>query len=589
MQIINVTQGSQAWLDLRATKFTASEAPAMMGASKYQSRDALLKMKATGETPEVSSYQEKIFAKGHATEEAARPLVENIIGDELFPATAISDEYDWMLASFDGITMMEDVVFEHKLFNQGLYERVLANDLEPHYYWQLEQQLLVSGAEKNIFVCSDGTSDRFASCEYYSQPERRDQLVAGWQQFKKDLASYSDKPEVVKVEAEPIRDLPVISYKMDGLALNSNLDVFKQAAAELVAKSNQPIETDQDFADAEQMVKTFKGAEDKIKALSEQVLGEVQSIDSFVKDLKYIGEQIRQARLTTDKQVKNRKDEIRRQILTAANNKILQHALLLEQQIQANLPHIATSVLDAMKGKKTVQSLQEAADTAVSQIMVELDLHANKAKTNLAELNNHVDHQFLFNDWSAICFKETDDFEALVTSRIAKHKEAEQQRLEQERLRIQREEKAKAERELEAERQRILKEEREAKAKANRELEVERQRIRNEERAAAQAEIKPQPQAVVLQQAVADTPAPQQSTAIQSALQKGQAALEPISVLTIVAAEIKAPQMVQMTANEANYLRKRDAVLSALETAGVDKWSGYDDAMAALNSDENVA
>lgn len=589
MQIINVTQGSQAWLDLRATKFTASEAPAMMGASKYQSRDALLKMKATGETPEVSSYQEKIFAKGHATEEAARPLVENIIGDELFPATAISDEYDWMLASFDGITMMEDVVFEHKLFNQGLYERVLANDLEPHYYWQLEQQLLVSGAEKNIFVCSDGTSDRFASCEYYSQPERRDQLVAGWQQFKKDLASYSDKPEVVKVEAEPIRDLPVISYKMDGLALNSNLDVFKQAAAELVAKSNQPIETDQDFADAEQMVKTFKGAEDKIKALSEQVLGEVQSIDSFVKDLKYIGEQIRQARLTTDKQVKNRKDEIRRQILTAANNKILQHALLLEQQIQANLPHIATSVLDAMKGKKTVQSLQEAADTAVSQIMVELDLHANKAKTNLAELNNHADHQFLFNDWSAICFKETDDFEALVTSRIAKHKEAEQQRLEQERLRIQREEKAKAERELEAERQRILKEEREAKAKANRELEVERQRIRNEERAAAQAEIKPQPQAVVLQQAVADTPAPQQSTAIQSALQKGQAALEPISVLTIVAAEIKAPQMVQMTANEANYLRKRDAVLSALETAGVDKWLGYDDAVAAFNSDENVA
>ncbi|WP_232612830.1 lambda-exonuclease family protein [Photobacterium carnosum] len=582
MQIINVTQGSQAWLDLRATKFTASEAPAMMGASKYQSRDALLKMKATGETPEVSSYQEKIFAKGHATEEAARPLVENIIGDELFPATAISDEYDWMLASFDGITMMEDVVFEHKLFNQGLYERVLANDLEPHYYWQLEQQLLVSGAEKNIFVCSDGTSDRFASCEYYSQPERRDQLVAGWQQFKKDLASYSDKPEVVKVEAEPIRDLPVISYKMDGLALNSNLDVFKQAAAELVAKSNQPIETDQDFADAEQMVKTFKGAEDKIKALSEQVLGEVQSIDSFVKDLKYIGEQIRQARLTTDKQVKNRKDEIRRQILTAANNKILQHALLLEQQIQANLPHIATSVLDAMKGKKTVQSLQEAADTAVSQIMVELDLHANKAKTNLAELNNHADHQFLFNDWSAICFKETDDFEALVTSRIAKHKEAEQQRLEQERLRIQREEKAKAERELEAERQRILKEEREAKAKANRELEVERQRIRNEERAAAQAEIKPQPQAVVLQQAVADTPAPQQSTAIQSALQKGQAALEPISVLTIVAAEIKASPMVQMTANEANYLRKRDAVLSALEAAGVDNWSGYDDAVAAL-------
>lgn len=562
MQIINVTQGSQAWLDLRATKFTASEAPAMMGVSKYQSRDALLKMKATGETPEVSSYQEKIFAKGHATEEAARPLVENIIGDELFPATAISDEYDWMLASFDGITMMEDVVFEHKLFNQGLYERVLANDLEPHYYWQLEQQLLVSGAEKAIFVCSDGTSDNFASCEYYSQPERRDQLVAGWQQFKKDLANYGDKPEVVKVKAEPIRELPVISYKMDGLALNSNLDVFKQAAAELVAKSNQPIETDQDFADAEQMVKTFKGAEDKIKVLSEQVLGEVQSIDSFVKDLKYIGEQIRQARLTTDKQVKNRKDEIRKQIIDTANCSVrkLQDELLRDLHVTIPLPSI--SIIDALKGKKTIESLNNAARTAVSQICVEMELTADKVRINKRTLSKSIDYDFLFSDWDSLCFKETDDFEALISSRIAKHKEAEQQRLEQERLRIQREEKAKAERELEA----------------------ERQRIRNEERVAAQAEIKPEPQAVVPQQVVTDMPAQ-----IQSALQKGKVALEPIAGVSIGLAEIKATQMVQMTANEANYLRKRDAVLSALEAAGVDNWSGYDDAIAALNSDESVA
>ncbi|MGD6739702.1 lambda-exonuclease family protein [Photobacterium leiognathi subsp. mandapamensis] len=575
MKAINVTQGSQEWLALRTTKFTASEAPAMMGVSKYQSREALLKLKATGETPEVSSYQEKIFAKGHAAEDAARPLVENIIGDELFPATAISDEYDWMLASFDGITMMEDVVFEHKLFNQGLHERVLSNDLEPHYYWQLEQQLLVSGAEKAIFVCSDGTSDNFASCEYYSQPERREQLIAGWLQFQKDLANYGNKPEVETVEAEPMRDLPAISYKMNGLTLNSNLDAFKQAATELVEKSKQPIETDQDFADAELMVKIFKGAEDKIKSLSEQVLGEVQSIDSFVKDLKFIGEQIRQARLATDKQVKNRKDEIRKQILTTASNQIQQHTLLLEQQIKASLPSPTISVVNAMKGKKTVQSLQEAADTAVSQAKVELDLFANKAKENMECLNQLAKYQFLFSDWSAICFKDADDFDAIVTSRIAKHKEAEQQRLEQERLRIQREEKEKADRE--------------AKAKADRELEIERQRIRNEERAAAQAEIKSQPQAVVPQQVATSGSATQQSAAIQNALQKGKAALEPIAGVSIGAAEIKATPMVQMTANEANYLRKRDAILSALEAAGVDNWSGYDDAMAELHSDENVA
>ncbi|PSV11689.1 homogentisate 1,2-dioxygenase [Photobacterium kishitanii] len=543
MKIINVTQGTQQWHALRATKFTASESSAMMGASKYQSRDALLKQKATGGQPEVNSFQEKIFARGHAAEDSARPLVENIIDEELFPATAISDEYDWMLASFDGITMMEDVVFEHKLFNQGLYERVLANDLEPHYYWQLEQQLLVSGAEKTIFVCSDGTSENFASCEYVSVPERREQLIAGWLQFQKDLANYEQKEEVIILEAEPIRDLPALTYKMDGLTLNSNFDIFKQATMALIEKSKLPIETDQEFADAEQLVKVFKGAEDKLKALSEQVLGEVQSIDAFIKELKFISEQIRQARLATDKQVKSRKDEIRKGILNDANAKIQQHLNALSLEIKAPMPIPTVSVLNAMKGKKTVQSLEEAADTAAAQALVEADLLANKAKENYATLSTHAEYQFLFNDWAAICFKDTDDFSALVKTRITDHKAAEDIRLEQERQQMQ------------------------IKADAKAQAKVE-----------AQQEILPASEES------------KQSDVIAHALEKGKAALLPTTLAhQIETSEIKAVPMVQMTAKEANYLRKRDAILTALENAGVDNWSGYSNAIAEIYVEGNVA
>lgn len=65
MIIHNVEQGSAEWLALRLTKFTASEAPAMMGASKYTSRGELLRLKATGNAPEVSAQQQAIFDKGH--------------------------------------------------------------------------------------------------------------------------------------------------------------------------------------------------------------------------------------------------------------------------------------------------------------------------------------------------------------------------------------------------------------------------------------------------------------------------------------------------------------------------------------------
>ena len=42
MRTLNMFQGSKEWYAERSRRFTASEAPAMMGASKYQSRDELL-------------------------------------------------------------------------------------------------------------------------------------------------------------------------------------------------------------------------------------------------------------------------------------------------------------------------------------------------------------------------------------------------------------------------------------------------------------------------------------------------------------------------------------------------------------------
>ncbi len=179
MKVLKLNQGSKEWYRAREGKMTASEAPVMMGVSKYQSRTALLKQKATGTFPDVTPFQQQLYDKGHTAEALARPHVEKLIGEELFPTTGISEQYDWMLASFDGVTLLDDVVYEHKLWNDELAKDVMAETLSPHYYWQLEQQLLVSGAGQVIFVCSDLTDGRepvegenFVYCWYESIPER---------------------------------------------------------------------------------------------------------------------------------------------------------------------------------------------------------------------------------------------------------------------------------------------------------------------------------------------------------------------------------------------------------------------------------
>lgn len=531
---INVTQGSAEWHELRATKMTASEAPAMMGDSKYLTRAKLLHQKATGEVPEITPAQQRIFDKGHAAEDAARPLAENIIDDELFPSTAISDEYDWMLASFDGVTMLDDVVFEHKLLNKQLIQDVQSESLDLHYIWQLEQQLLVSGAEKAIFMCSDLTDgsepvegENYAYCFYESDPKRREALVAGWHQFMKDLSEYQAPEKVEEAEAEPIRDLPAIRYQMNGLKLDSNLPEYRAAAEKLVEDSKRPLKTDQDFANAEALVKVFKNAEANIKTINQQVLGEVADIDRFTKDLNYIGEQIRQARLAANKQVEERKKEIRKEIHDAADRQIGDYERAIEEELNAPAPAITVSVANALKGKKKLDSLQDAANDAVAKAKIELDGYAEIGRQNKAFLAEHgADHLFLFNDWAQLAFTDPAAFEAIVAKRITDHQKAEEAR-----------------------------------------LEAERERIRQEEARKAQTE-----QAAKQARTEADTQPQNSAPAMQKATELAPSAKQQID-----------NGMVSISMREYRYLQQCEAELDALKAWGVDNWVGYEEAMASLN------
>ena len=189
MIITPLKQGEADWLALHTEKCPASQAPAMMGASKYQTRNALLAEKALGIRPEINPFTQILFDRGHAAEAAARPLAEAIIGEELYPVVGL-DDTETMMASFDGLTMDGRIVFEHKLFAKGLADQVIAGELEDHYTWQLDHALAVSGAEKALFMVSNGTPDQMTYLWYTTTPERQEQLKAGWAQFREDLANY---------------------------------------------------------------------------------------------------------------------------------------------------------------------------------------------------------------------------------------------------------------------------------------------------------------------------------------------------------------------------------------------------------------
>lgn len=435
MRVLNLVQGSAEWHKVRSAHFTASEATAMLGLSKYKSRTQLLKEKATGKTPEITSQQERIFAAGHEYEAMARPIAERVVNDELFPATG-TQEVDGLplLASFDGITMLEDQAWEHKTLNKLLSDAIPNNEMPDEYWPQLEHQLLVSGAERTLFMASQGTEETAIYCWYESVPERREKVIAGWHQFANDLSNYVEEEEKQKVEAQPIRDLPAIAYKMDGLALTSNLSEYKAAAEDLVEKSKKRLESDQDFADAESMVKVFKNAETKLETMAGVVLGEVQDIDAFVKDLNFIKEQLRQARLATDKQVKSRKEEIKSDAIIEGSVSLASHINELNAELAPfKLPPSVLDLKSEIKGKRTLESISNAIDTAVANEKINLSSTAQHMRININALNELAqNYQFLFNDIQQHLLADKEQFTHLVNGRIAQYKQEQQERENQE-------------------------------------------------------------------------------------------------------------------------------------------------------------
>jgi len=436
MQILNLTQGSPEWKKTRADHFTASEAPAMMGVSKYMSRDELLKMKATGEEKEIDPFTQKLFDKGHAAEAAIRPHIEKLINDELYPATG-SETIDGLplLASFDGLTMDQSVNFEHKLWNEKLAEQVRMGTLDPHYTVQLDQQMLLSGATKTIFVVSDGTPDKMVWMWYESNREKMDGLISGWKQFGIDLDSYTHTAETVKAEAKAIMELPALNIQINGSVTNSNLAVYESSAAAFIESINTVLITDEDFATAESTVKFCGEAEKKLDLVKAQALEQTADISVLFRTINKLKEQMRSKRLTLDKLVKTEKANIKQSIIKKANGERIEHQEKLNESLGGSYVFIDPDFTGAMKGKKTIDSLQGAANDEVARCKIEMNATADKFRGNLDYLkDNCSEYNFLFNDLAVIIHKDGDDFVPYVDARITEYKKQEEIRLEAKKL-----------------------------------------------------------------------------------------------------------------------------------------------------------
>jgi predicted phage-related endonuclease len=458
----NFLQGSAEWHAYRATARNASDAPAMLGCSPYQTRQQLLHALHTGMRPEVDASLQRRFDDGHAIEAAQRGAAEVIVGDDLSPLVG-SEEVDGVLlsASFDGLTMMEDVGYECKTLNDVLRSALPnpgpddndAAALPKVYRVQMEQQTAVSGAEKILFVAASKDGADVRRCWYYPDAALRAEIIAGWKQLEVDLAYYTAPAAVEKVVAEPVQALPAVAVQVTGeLVLRDNFKVFETALRDFLEHRliREP-KTDQDFADLDVQIKAMKGAEAALDAAESQMLAQIQTVDQAKKTKDMLAKLVRDNRLMAEKLLASEKERRRSEIVAGGAKALADHIAALNKRLgKPYMPAVPADFAGCVKGLKSLASMEDKAATELARAKIAANEIADRISLNLAALGEWLEFAHLFPDTAVIVQKAPDDCRALIDSRIAAHRAQEEKRLEAERERIRAEEQAKLQREQEA-------------------------------------------------------------------------------------------------------------------------------------------
>lgn len=153
MRIIPLDQNTKEWLEFRKTRIGASDASSIMGENIWKTKYQLWEEKITPfhETPVTAAMQ-----RGIDLEPVARQAFIAQTGVPIEKMTVQHDEYDWMIASLDGINTDHKVIVEIKCPGLKDHGVAIEGNIPLKYYAQVQHQLAVTGYDLAYYYSFDG-------------------------------------------------------------------------------------------------------------------------------------------------------------------------------------------------------------------------------------------------------------------------------------------------------------------------------------------------------------------------------------------------------------------------------------------------
>jgi len=160
-------------------------------------------------------------------------------------------------------------------------------------------------------------------------------------------------------ETEPMEILELM-VEARGEVISSNVTEYRSVIREWLANVNRSPETDDEFGQATLDVKRLKEVEDAVKAAKEKALSDTEDLKALLDELDSTDEEVRQARLDLEKIIKSKTEEVKGAIIEEGL------ARFESEGFPAGRRAFSRAVADALKGKRTLDSMRKAVDTQVT-------------------------------------------------------------------------------------------------------------------------------------------------------------------------------------------------------------------------------
>jgi hypothetical protein len=218
-----------------------------------------------------------------------------------------------------------------------------------------------------------------------------------------------------------IKDLVI---RLTGEVQESNLAEFKESALAVIGNIKTDLVTDNDFVTAEQAIKDCKLAEQRIAQAKQDGMHSTASISELFGTMDELAGELSKTRLSLEKQVRAEKSK-RKKELTDEGIKIIRdkvNASQISHAFEVNF----SAVLDAIKGKRSIEKMQAAIDDVVSVELENLEILESRYIENLAAIEAiDADYPGLFPDRKQIALSGLDTVSAFIEGRVSNFKLAE--------------------------------------------------------------------------------------------------------------------------------------------------------------------